>query len=285
MEPILAPRSLLFVPGDQPRRIDKALASAADAVIIDLEDAVPREGKDAARAAAAGALGRRQGVFVRVNGFDDPACLDDLEALIRPGLAGIVLPKAESAGQLATLDWVIGRLEARRGLQAGTVELLPLVETARGVEALPALARAQRVRRLSFGVADYSLDLGLQPDANEDSLAYIRARLVHCSRAAGLDPPLDSVVVEVRDLERFRDSAQRARRLGLAGKLCIHPDQVPVANEVFSPTASEVERALAVLAAWDGAQKRGEAVATAGGEFIDAPVVARARRVLSLQRA
>lgn len=277
------PRSMLFVPGNHSRRVYKAFECGADAVIIDLEDAVPASDKEAARQTAATAVdGEYQAAaFVRVNAFDNPACYDDVLAVVRPRLAGIVLPKAETAEQLLTLDWLIGQMERRQGMAPGTVELVPLVETARGVEALTAMASATpRVRRLSFGIADYSLDLRLQPDPEEAALAYIRARLVHCSRAAGLDPPVDSVVVEVRDAERFRDSARRARALGMGGKLCLHPDQVPAANDLFRPSPAELERARAVVAGYESALARGEAAAMVLGEFVDAPVAARARRLL-----
>ena len=277
-------RSFLFVPGHQARRIAKALDSPADAVIIDLEDAVPPAEKEAARANAAAALADRgaPAVFVRVNGAGDSGCLDDVLALTRPGLAGIVLPKAESAAQLHALDWALSQLEPRHGLTPGTVELLPLVESARGVEDAPEIATATgRVHRLAYGVADYSLDLGLQPDPGEAGLAYLRARLVHASRAAGREPPIDSVVVEIRDLERLRESALRARALGLGGKLCLHPDQVPVVNEVFGPTAEELARARAIVAAYDAARERGEAAVTVEGACVDAPVAEKARILLA----
>ena len=277
-------RSLLFVPGHHARRIAKALESPADAVIIDLEDAVPPAEKEAARANAAAALADRAApaVYVRVNGAGDSGCLDDLLAVTRPGLAGIVLPKAESAAQLHALDWALSQLEPRHGMAGGAVELVPLVESARGVEAAPAIATAAgRVRRLTYGVADYSLDLGLQPDPLEAGLAYLRARLVHASRAAGREAPIDSVVVEIRDLERLRESAQRARALGFGGKLCLHPDQVPVVNGVFGPTQAELAHAQAVVEAYDAARARGEAAVTVEGLFVDAPVAETARKLLA----
>lgn len=282
MNRCLLARSLLFVPGNQPRRVEKALASGADAVIIDLEDSVPASDKRQARDAAVAALGRRDAVFVRVNGFDDAACFDDLEAIVRPGLAGVVLPKADAAQPLATLDWLVTQLERRAGMEAGTVELMPLVECARGVESLPQIAAASpRIRRISFGVADYSHDLGVDIGPDEEALAHIRSRLVHCSRAAGLEQPVDSVVVEVRDAGRFRESARRARALGLFGKLCIHPDQVPLAHEAFTPAPAELARARAIVDAWESAEGRGEAAITVGGEFVDGPVAARARQILT----
>jgi citrate lyase subunit beta/citryl-CoA lyase len=193
-----------------------------------------------------------------------------------------VLPKAETVEELIAVDSGIAALETERGMAVGSIELLPLIESARGVESLSAIAGAcPRIRRLSFGVADYSLDLGLLPLPDEAELDYVRARLTHASRAAGLQAPIDSVVVEIRDPGRFRASASRGRNFGMAGKLCIHPDQVPLANEIFSPTAAEVEHARAVISGFESARAAGTAVVTVGGEFVDAPVVERARRVLA----
>ena len=278
-------RSYLFAPASHPRRREKAFECGADAVILDLEDAVAADEKHAARAAVAELLGtpRPVPVWVRVNGTDTPWCLADLEAVTRPGLAGVVLPKAERPDQLTSLDWVLGQLERRAGLGPGTIGMMALVETAVGVECLAELARATpRLTRLAFGIADYSLDVGLDAGEDEAGIAYIRARLVHVSRAAGLGPPVDSVVVQVRESARFRESAARARGLGLFGKLCIHPDQVALANEAFAPTAAEVTRARTVVRAFAAAQAAGSAAIQVDGEFIDSPVGARARATLAL---
>ncbi len=280
-----AARSYLFAPASHPRRREKAFECGADAVILDLEDAVPPSEKAAARRAVSELLGtaRPAPVWVRVNGADTRWCFDDLEAVARPGLAGVVLPKVERPDQLTSLDWVLGQLEYRAGLEAGKIRLMGLVETAVGVERLGELARATpRLVRLSFGVADYSLDLGLDPGDDESGIAYVRARLVHASRAAGLEPPVDSVVVQVREPGRFRASATRARCLGLFGKLCIHPDQVALANEAFAPTAAEIERARTVVRAFEAAQAEGSAAIQVDGEFVDYPVVTRARATLAL---
>ena len=278
-------RSLLFAPGNHARRREKAFECGADAVILDLEDAVPPAEKPEARAAVAAMLAapRPGQAWVRVNGVDTPWCWADLDALVRAGLDGIVVPKVEEPGQLRIVDWVVSQLERERGLAAGGIELVALVETARGVAAAPAIAAAcPRLSRLSYGIADYSLDVGLEPSDDEAELAWVRAALVQASRVAGLEPPVDSVVVQVRDGERFRASAQRARRAGLRGKLCLHPDQVPLANEVFSPASEEIERARAIVAAFEAAEAGGSAAVAIGGEFVDYPVVARARGVLEL---
>lgn len=275
-------RSWLFAPADHARRREKALQCGADAVILDLEDAVAAGAKAGARDAAAGLLdpGGAAAVYVRINGLDTRWCYPDLLAVVRAGLAGIVVPKVERADDLRILDWVIGQLESERELVPGSIRLVGLVETAAGVEALDAIAAAcPRLARLGFGVADYSLDLGLVPSPDEEELGYVRARLVHVSRVARLAAPLDSVVVEYRDGERFLSSARRGRSMGLGGKLCIHPDQVPLANEVFAPSAAEIATAEAVVAAWQSGQ--GQAALSVAGQFVDGPVVERARRVLA----
>lgn len=278
-------RSYLFAPANHARRREKAFDCGADAVILDLEDAVPPAGKAAAREAAAALLGDAgsTAAWVRINGQGSGWWLADLQAVVGPGLAGIVLPKAESVGQLAALDVAIADCERAAGLAEGSVAVMALVETAAGVSRLDVLAAATpRLVRLSFGVADYSLDLGLQPGPDEAEIAYVRARLTHASRAAGLQAPVDSVVVDFRDAVRFRDSAERGRRFGMFGKLCIHPDQVALANEVFAPSAAEVARARAVVEAFVAAEAAGLAAIEVDGEFVDYPVVARARALLAL---
>ena len=166
-------RSMLFVPGNHPRRLAKAFDCGADAVIIDLEDAVPASDKAAARIAAAEAVVASRGVAacVRVNAWASPDWRADLAAVVRPGLAAVVLPKTETAEELIAVDAGIAALETERGMAVGSVGLLPLIESARGVESLGAIAGAcPRIRRLSFGVADYSLDLGLLPSPDEAEL-------------------------------------------------------------------------------------------------------------------
>lgn len=279
-----ARRSFLFTPADHARRVEKVFQSGADVAILDLEDAVAPEAKPAARVAAVAALARPRACagFVRVNGYDTAWCYPDLVALAGAAVDGIVVPKVESAEQLRSIDWLLGQLERERGLPPGGIELMPIVETARGVLALESIcAAAPRVRRVSFGGADYTLDLGLTWSEDETELAYARARLVHCSRVAGIEPPIDTVYVHIREHEKFRVAARRGRALGFQGKLCIHPDQVPIANEAFAPSAAEIERARAVIAAFAQAQAQGLASIQLDGHFIDAPIVDQARRVLA----
>ena len=277
-------RSFLFAPGNHERRAAKVFQSGADVAILDLEDAIAVDEKAAARESVVRALQvPRVGLgFVRVNGVDTPWCWADLQAIVGLGLDGVMVPKAESAAQLQALDWVLTQLERERGLVVGALPLLPIIETALGECHLEALAAASpRVRRFAFGGADYSLDLGLQWTAGEQEFDYLRSRLVHVSRAAGLAAPIDTVTVQLTEPARFATSAARARQFGLYGKLLIHPDQVALCHAAFAPSAAEVARAQKIVEAFAAAEAEGVASLRVDGEFIDYPVVEKARRVLA----
>ena len=278
-------RSFLFAPGNHPRKVEKVFTTAADVVILDLEDAVAVAEKDTTRAVVVTALQRPRRMlgYIRVNAFDSRWCMGDLEAVVGPWLDGIVLPKTESAEPLLLLGERLGELERRTGLSPGAIDLMPLIETARGVEnALEIASATPRVRRVAFGGGDYTTDLDLTWTADEQELAYARAKLAHASRIAGIEPPIDTVVIQIRDPERFERSASNGRRMGFAGKLCIHPDQVAPCNAAFSPSAEEIAHARAVIAAFEAAESKGSASIQLNGFFIDYPIVYKARRVLAL---
>jgi citrate lyase subunit beta/citryl-CoA lyase len=278
-------RSVLFAPGNHARRVEKALQSDADAVVLDLEDAVPIAAKEATRSLVVEAMKRPRAGFgyVRVNAFETRWCMTDLDAVVGPWLDGVVLPKCESAAQLRAIDARITELERTGGVPGGTLDLMPIVETACGIQASDEIAAAcPRVHRLAFGGADYTNDLDLEWTAEERELDYARARLTHASRIAGIEPPIDTVVIQVKDMERFLASAHNGRRMGFQGKLLIHPDQIAPCHAVFTPSAAEVARAAAVVAAFEAAEASGSASIQLDGQFIDYPVVHRARRVLAL---
>ena len=258
-------RSYLFVPGDRPERFDKAMASGADAVIVDLEDAVAAAAKDAARAALAAWLKTGAGpVVVRINGSGSEWFDADLALLAQPGIAAVMLPKAERHADLA-----------RVRKAAPEVALLPLVESAAGVDGLRELAGAPGVQRLVFGSIDLQLDLGIEGDGEE--LLLYRSQIVLASRLAGLAAPVDGVCTAIDDRTRLDAESMRARRFGFGAKLCIHPRQVLAVNAAFSPSAHEVEWAEKVVAAAAGSQ--GAAVAV-DGAMVDKPVLLRAQAFL-----
>lgn len=266
-------RCALFVPASRPERIPKALNSGADAVIVDLEDAVEPAAKPAARQALVEFLAAHPQVriWVRVNDATTPWHGDDLAALRgKAGVAAIMLPKAESAAQAA---------------QAGAgVPVVPTIESARGLVNVAAIAAAQGVARLAFGSLDYGVDLGLAHGSEAEAVLLDQARgqvLLH-SRAAGLPPPLDGVYPAIDDLDGLRAAASRASRMGFGGMLCVHPSQVATIRDAFSPPQAEVDWARRVLAA---ASEAGVNAFRFEGQMVDAPVLARARQVLARAQA
>jgi len=262
------PRSYLFVPGDRPERIAKALASGADAVIVDLEDAVAPANKNAARDAVAGALESTQPFVLRINGADTAWFADDARLAAHPGVAAVMLPKAASADPVAALH-----------AASGGKPVLALVESAAGVANVAALAATTGVARLVFGSIDFQLDL----DIVDDDLALLafRSQLVLASRVANLPAPVDGVTTALDDAVRIELEARRARSLGFGAKLCIHPRQVAIVNSAFSPVEAELAWARRVVGA--AAAADGAAVAV-DGKMVDAPVLARARRLLASRR-
>lgn len=259
-------RAWLFVPGHRPERFDKALAAGADRVIVDLEDAVAPADKVAARAALAQWLGStRAHIAVRLNGADTDWFADDLALLDAAAVDTVLLPKAENPAVLA-------QLAARRSGLA----LVPLVESAAGFAALRALAAAPGVERLAFGHLDFQVDLGMR-DAAEDDLLPFRTEIVLASRLARIAPPLDGVTAAIDDVQRLADDVARARRLGFAGKLCIHPKQVAGVRAGFAPGEAEIAWAQRVLAA---TRQAGGAAIAVDGKMVDRPVMLRAEAIL-----
>jgi citrate lyase subunit beta/citryl-CoA lyase len=186
---------------------------------------------------------------------------------------------------LRTADWLIGNLERERGLPVGGIDLIPIIETALGISNLSRICRSgTRVKCLAFGAGDFTLDMGMVWTRSEAELLPHRAACVMESRAAGLEPPMDTVWADLRDAEGFIASAKHAAALGFQGKMCIHPDQVLATNAAFSPDEATVARAKLVVAAFDEAEAKGLASIQLDGQFIDYPIVQRARRVLAAAR-
>ncbi|MEC8205039.1 MAG: aldolase/citrate lyase family protein, partial [Pseudomonadota bacterium] len=193
-----ANRTYLFCPGNHPRKVEKVFGADADVVILDLEDAVAIAEKPATRAVAVEALKqtRRCRGYVRVNAYDTEYCYGDICAIVGSWLDGIVLPKLESVDDLRSVDWLLSNLERERGMEVGSVDLMPIIETARGQDAVRAIAQAgTRIKRLSFGAGDYTKDLGMEWSLSEHELASMRAEMVVASRLGELEPPVDTVFI------------------------------------------------------------------------------------------
>jgi len=260
-------RSYLFVPGNRPERFLKALQSGADAVIIDLEDAVPTQLKIEARATVAAWLSAEHPVYVRVNAHGTEWHDDDVRSVAREGLRGLVLPKAQDPRRVAELAAAL----------PNSASLLPIVENAQGLWNALEIARCPRVERLAFGHLDFQRDLGI--DGENEELLYARSHLVLMSRLAGVAPPLDGITAALDDTEKLRQDVERARRLGFGGKLCIHPRQIEWVNRGFLPSEKDIEWARRVVAA---AEAAGGGAVRMGAEMVDAPVVARAQHILQM---
>jgi citrate lyase subunit beta/citryl-CoA lyase len=264
-------RSFLFVPGNRPERFAKALASGADAVIIDLEDAVPLDAKDTARSALLSAWAdfdadQRARLLVRVNPVSTPWHEADLAAVASlSGLGALMLPKAENPQQL------------EHAFTACGVPVLPLIESAEGVGQMDAIARVSGVLRLGLGHIDLQADLGLRCGPDEAEIAPIRLAMVVASRRAGLPAPVDGVTTATTDAQVLAQDAQRSRRFGFGAKLCIHPAQVAGVHQALAPTEAECAWAERVLAA--EAQARGGAFSV-DGKMVDPPVLLLARQIL-----
>lgn len=288
-------RSFLFAPGNVARRVEKALTLDADVVIVDLEDSVAVQEKEPTRLAVAQALMRpRKGRgYVRVNAPSSPFCYGDLVATIHKGVDGVVLPKVESAADLHAIDWLIAALERERGIAEASIDLIPQIETAAGVQRIDRILQARslrpyraawRVKRVAFGAADYGHELGLAPTLDEPELADARARIVLSSRAAGMEGPIDSPWFHFKEAEAFQRALERSRRGGFQGRLCVHPDQLAPVNRAYLPSDEEVSRAERIVAAFKDAEARGAAAIQVDGQMIDYPVVHRAQAVIDTMR-
>jgi citrate lyase subunit beta/citryl-CoA lyase len=267
-------RSVLFVPGTRRDRFEKALAAGADGVIFDLEDSVDAGRKVEARETVGSFLSTPPTtaslVLVRVNAAGS-RWIDDDVALLRTlrDVFAVVIPKVESAGQIEAVA---------SGVPSGRV--VPLLETARGILDAPAIAAARaEVAAMLFGAEDLTAELGIPRTVDGEELVYARSRVVLAAASAGAEP-LDAVFTNLSDADRLRADALRARAVGFRGKMAIHPDQVPVINEVFSPSTEEVDRARRLVESFESA--RTEGVIRVDDQMIEAPVVARARRVLAM---
>ncbi len=260
----------LFVPGDRPERFEKALASGADAVIVDLEDAVTAHAKPTARAHVVRWLERlapERPVCVRINAPASAECMADVVALAACSTLRVMPAKCEDPDALAQLADALPE-----------ASFIALIESAKGVANAFAIARAPRVRRLAFGALDYCADLGL--DGDPRALIHPMSCLAIASRAADLQQPVAAPTAAIDDEERLRDETQFAHALGFTAKLCIHPRQVPVVAATLAPSVEELAWAARIVAVADGRS----GVVAVDGHMVDAPVIARARAIMQRVR-
>ena len=282
-------RSMLFLPGNNPNMLINGNCLGADAVIFDLEDAVSPDEKDAARILVRNTMRymdfRGCEIIVRINSIDTPYWRKDIDAILpyKPGL--ILLPKTGSAADVLAADQYITQMEEKLGMEAGTVGLMPLIETAMGVENAFAIASAtHRVKALFLGAEDLTADLQCKRTKEGREIEYARTRLVMAARAAGVDV-YDTPFTDVNDDEGIEVDANLAKSLGFSGKASISPRHVDVINRVFSPTMAEIDYAYEVMEAIELAKKQGKGAIALRGKMIDAPIVTRAQRTIAMAQA
>ncbi len=272
-------RSVLFAPASRPEVLRKLPRSGPDAVVLDLEDAVPPDGKPEARVHA-----REVGaeladehpalaVFVRVNAVSSPWFADDVRDGLAPGLAGVVVPKVETPADVEAAAQALDRADL------GGLTVFAGVETALGVGRVDELL-SPPVAAVYFGAEDFIADMGGVRTEEGTEVLYARSRVALAARVAGVHA-VDQIVAAFDDDERFRADARQGRAIGYGGKLCIHPAQVPLANEAFSPSADDVDRAQRLLAAYDEAQRAGHAAIAFEGQMVDEPMARRARAIVA----
>lgn len=278
-------RSMLFAPANDLRKVGKALLLNVDGTVLDLEDAVALSEKTNARNALKEALSlpRRGDVFIRVNSVQTEFILSDLLAAVTEGVKGLVVAKSESAEEIRQVDWLIGKIEKERGLTEGSMEIIPFIESANAiVNAFSIASSSPRVSRMFFGGVDYVLDIGTTFSKGGTEIFYARSQLVVASRAAGIEPPIDTVYPDFKDIEGLVADAKAVRQMGFQGKLAIHPGQIEPLNEVFTPTPEEISWAEKIVAVFDEEEARGQAVFQVDGKMIEYPIANRARRIIAL---
>jgi len=285
-------RSWMFVPGHRQRMIDKALGLNADAIMLDIEDGVAPNEKDAARKNIGQSLGRPKTAgaparYVRINAIGHEHMVADLEAVVRPGLEGLVCPKVDTVEEVHKVDAILNDKEPRNQLAKGSVKLLIAIESPKGLLNAPAIAAASpRVVGIIFGAEDFGREIGLPAvrEGEARDLIYARSAIVIAAAAAHVQA-VDGVWVDLNDGAGLLGFAKQSRQLGFSAMSCIHPSQVDAINATFSPTAEEIDYCQKVLQAFEQANARGDGSIAFGGQLIDRPIIERARRTIDMAKS
>jgi citrate lyase subunit beta/citryl-CoA lyase len=282
-------RSYLFAPGNNKKLLDKVFTAGADAVVLDLEDAVPESEKAGGRRSVAAALAEsapplRPPAFVRINSLQSEYWRADVDAVVGPSLAGIRVPKVESLEALCRLNDALSAREGSLGLPGGSVRVVATIESARGLSRLPSLARAPRLSGFVFGAADFVADIGVDA-ASDLTTLFARSALVVASRDRRLSPPVASAFTRLHDDDGLRADTEAQKRLGFFGRSALHPRQVPIIHQVFNPSLEDVAAARGAVAAFESGQRDGRGATQSDGDFLDLATVRRARAVIALAEA
>ena len=282
-------RSIIFVPGNRANMLERARSFQADVVMVDLEDSVPPGEKTTARDMAKEwvPILRREGqrVMVRVNSLDTGLTRTELEAIVSPDLYGISLGKVDSTWNIRDVDRILSSIEPQAGVEPGSIKIVPWVETASAmVDARDIGAASARVIALAFGAEDFTNDMGIERSDTGEEVQVPRSMVPVAARAANV-ASLDSPFVLFQDPDALRADAKRARQMGYTGKFAIHPSQIDIINETFSPSPEEITYARQVMDAWEQAEAEGRGSLSIDGRMVDVPVVKRAQNLLAFADA
>lgn len=278
-------QTLMFTPANHHRKVEKALQTKVDAIILDLEDACAIDEKEKARKDIIPFLKkpRVSKAYVRVNAISTRFFYDDVTEIVCPELDGIILPMVETGEDLIIADWLLSSLEQKSGLPHESIDVIPIIETARGISNLKEILKhKKRVRRVGFGAGDFTNDVGMSWSKSGEELLSSRSAVVIESRAAGIEAPIDTVYIHLSDDEGLAYEAKMAKNLGFQGKFLIHPQQIEIVRSVFSPTEEEIERAKEIVAAFQKAEESGSSSIRVGNQFVDYPIVYKAQKTLQL---
>ncbi len=279
-------RSLLFVPGNRPNMLQKALGFSPDVFVPDLEDSVPTDEKANARAVTASFLAKLSNtgslVIPRVNSLDTGLLEQDLAAIITPKIYGLSIGKVQTVQEIAEICSLIEPLEQKAGLAVGRLKLIPWIESAKAiVNAYEICSSSKRIIAVAFGAEDFTNDMGIERTDDDSEIAYARSAVCIAARAADV-VALDTPYFGFRDADGLQLDANTANKQGFKGKFAIHPAQIDIINAAFSPSPQEVEHAKGVLAAFEAAEHQGRGSTSLNGKVIDVPVVKRARAILEM---
>jgi len=282
-------RTLLFVPGNQARRLGKARLIPADALILDLEDSVPPSEKDSARKMVAASIDELaasgKDIFVRINSLPTPYAVSDIKAVATKSLRGICLPKSETADDIRRADALLADAEKKSRLEAGSISIMALIETSKGIiNAYEIVSASPRIIGAIFGAEDFALEMGIKRTKEGAEIYYPRTVVAVACHAANV-LAIDSVYTDVRDTDGLVRETRAVAQLGFQGKAVIHPDQVGPVNQVFVPSDEEIAQARRVVHTFEAAVAQGQASVSLDGKMVDAPVAERARKVLTLADA
>lgn len=277
-------RSLLFVPGNRQNMLERSLEASPDAYIPDLEDSVPADEKTNAREVTSSFLRQMAGkgipIIPRVNSIDTGLLEDDLDAVVGPHIYGVSVGKISSVADIEHVSGILSKLEADAGLEEGSIRLIPWIETALAVvHCYDICASSPRIVGAALGAEDFTHDMGIERLDDDSEIAFARRVICVSARAANV-PALDTPFFRFREPDALKENATKSKQIGFKGKFAIHPAQVDTINEVFSPSADEIENARRVIEAYEEAERNGRGSTSLDGKVVDVPVVKRAQQLM-----